>query len=129
MVVNKVKHGRINSKTKNSAIGASEIQKACQKMIDKLEKNTSHMVSFDIGNFNGKAYMSVQNLSDKKSKGVFLKLVSGKDDATVMLAKGSTKKLKEAIKKSPKNIGKSIDKMKAALRKASVDEAKSLTDF
>ncbi len=116
----------INFSTNN----INNIQRACVELGSRIGKELTPKVSFDVAEINGKVFMSVQNLlTEKNNKGVFLKLVKGNDNASILLAKGKDKKLKEFMPESSKIVNQKINEMTKALERASRDEAKSLIDF
>ncbi len=118
MAINKIKLSNINY-----------IQKACIDLSKMIGRDVHPRVSFDVAEINGKAYMSVQRLLTENNKGVFLKLIKGNDNASMLLAKGKERTLKSFIQKSPRVVSAKINEMSVALKKAARDEAKSLTDF
>ena len=118
MAINKIKLSNINY-----------IQKACIDLSKMIGRDVHPLVSFDVAEINGKAYMSVQRLLTENNKGVFLKLIKGNDNASMLLAKGKERTLKSFIQKSPRVVSAKINEMSVALKKAARDEAKSLTDF
>ncbi len=105
------------------------VRKACLILGRKIGTDIRPNVSFDVAEINGKAFLSVQNLLTEKNKGMFLKLVKGKNTASILLAKGNDKKLKKLAPTSSDFVSKKLYELSAALKKAGIDEAKSLTDF
>ena len=118
MIISNIKSDNINN-----------IRRSCIDLSIRIGKDVNPRVSFDVAQIKGKAFMSVQNLMTEKNKGIFLKLTRGKDNASMLLAKGKDQKLQTFIRKSPQIVSKKIDEMSIVLKRASRDEAKSLTDF
>ena len=105
------------------------VKKACVELGYKIGKDANPRVSFDVAEIKGKAVLSVQKLITEKNKGVYLKVFKGKDNASMLPAKGKERTLKSFIQKSPRVVSVKINEMSVALKKAARDEAKSLTDF
>ena len=102
---------------------------------DKLRSNDVHINdSTFLSNFNlvtkdGNFNLLAELLSDENRISVAVCVFKGKDNASMLLAKGKERTLKSFIQKSPRVVSVKINEMSVALKKAARDEAKSLTDF
>ncbi len=110
-------------------ISNNKIQTACIELGKKIGHDINPRVSFNVDEFNGKAYMSVQKLLSENKKGIFLKFTQGNDNASILIAKGKDQNLKNFIPNSHKIVNKKLANLISALQKADRDEAKSLTNF
>ncbi len=119
----------INNNINFSANAINNVKQACTELSSKIGKDTHPNVSFDVVELNGKAFLSVQQLLTNRNKGLFLKLVKGKDSASSIIAVGDDDKLKRIIPKSEEFVRAKLKELVSVMKKADTNEAKSLTDF
>ncbi len=119
----------IDNNLKFTSNPINNLKQVCLELSGKVGKDANPNVSFDVAELNGKAFLSVQQLSTGKNRGLFLKLVKGNDSASSILAVGDENKLKRFIPNSEEFVEAKIRELVSVMKKADNNEARGLTDF
>lgn len=108
------------------------IQKACEVLGTEMKRGRMQNTPIDVAEVNGKVFLSSKRLTDNSSA-LEVKIVHNNDEAYTLIAKGSFNYIKRFLtvntKKTAQQIDRTIKLLASSLKKASNNEAKSLTDF